>query len=164
MLERFVRDSRRAVARAQEEALGLGADTVDGEHLLLALSASGGAAERALADMGLDRGGVLEALELEWARSLAVAGIRDAPPRFGPAAAGGGQMPFSPAAKRALERALRSTLDRGDRRIETGHLLLGLLWAEAGTVPRALEAAGVDRVDLRAAVERELDQPPTCSE
>jgi hypothetical protein len=68
-------------------------------------------------------------------------------------------MAFAQPAKTALERSLRVSLERADRRIGTGHVLIGLLRAEAGTVPRVLEAAGVDRFDLTVAVERELAQP-----
>ena len=41
-------------------------------------------------------------------------------------------------AKSALEHALRISLARADRRIDGRHILLALLRAEAGTVPRAL--------------------------
>ena len=51
-------------------------------------------------------------------------------------------------AKSALEHALRISLVRGDKRIGTGHILLALLRAQAGTVPRALAEAGVDRREL----------------
>ena len=51
-------------------------------------------------------------------------------------------------AKGALEHALRIALARGDKRIGSGHILLALLRAEAGTVPRALREAGVDRTRL----------------
>jgi D-alanyl-D-alanine carboxypeptidase len=61
-------------------------------------------------------------------------------------------------AKAALERALRVSLVRADRRIDAGHVLLGVLQAEAGTVPRALAQAGVDRDDLRRRVEAALDR------
>lgn len=63
---------------------------------------------------------------------------------------------FAPSAKRALERAARVAAARGDRHIGASHLLVGILRAELGTVPRALAAAEVDRVDLLGRAERVL--------
>ena len=37
---------------------------------------------------------------------------------------------------------------RGDRDVTPGHILLGLLKAERGAVPRILEAEGIDRDEL----------------
>ena len=59
---------------------------------------------------------------------------------------------FATSAKWALELSLRIALERGDRRIGTGHVVLAILRAERGTVPRALALAGVDRVELGARV------------
>ena len=55
-------------------------------------------------------------------------------------------------AKSALEHALRISLERADKRIDGAHILLALLRAEAGTVPRALTEAGVDRQELKELV------------
>ncbi len=55
-------------------------------------------------------------------------------------------------AKLALQRSLAAAVARGDRAIGAGHLLLGVLAAGRGTVPRALEAAGVDRAELAGRV------------
>jgi hypothetical protein len=51
-------------------------------------------------------------------------------------------------AKQALERALKEAARRGDRHIGCEHILLGLLRAEHGTVPRLLAAEGIDRDEL----------------
>ncbi|MEI5100563.1 Clp protease N-terminal domain-containing protein [Streptomyces sp. PmtG] len=40
--------------------------------------------------------------------------------------------------------------------LQPGHLLLGILRLEFGTVPRALDVAGVDRGALRDRLERSL--------
>ena len=45
---------------------------------------------------------------------------------------------------------MKAAVARSDKRIAGGHLLLGVLAAEAGTVPRALAIAGIDRQELRA--------------
>lgn len=152
MFERFVKDARRVVAHAAEhEATALGSPTVEAEHLLLALAAEPETpAGRVLADAGLDHDGVRAALEREAERSLAAVGVAlggfELPE---PAAAPRAVSPrFATSSKRALERALRAAVARGDRRITATHLLLGILRAELGTVPRALDAAGVDRIAL----------------
>ena len=159
MYERFTKEARAVVVQAADEALELGDERVGPEHLLLALTLSHGAAERALADSGLDHGAAIEALEREWRHSLAFAGVVDAPSRWDSPASRRGRVPFARPTKDALEGALRAALERGDRRIASGHVLLGVLRAEAGTVPRALAVAGVDRGDLVARVHRAIDQP-----
>jgi ATP-dependent Clp protease ATP-binding subunit ClpA len=75
-----------------------------------------------------------------------------------PAAAPPQKPRFATSAKTALERALRAALERNDRRITDGHVLLGLLQTEAGTVPRALAQAGVDRDELRTQTAAEMDR------
>jgi ATP-dependent Clp protease ATP-binding subunit ClpA len=159
MFERLDADARRAVIRAAEdEARRLGSATVEEEHLLLALAAD--PATRAgglLVDSGLDHDGLLAALERETERSLAAVGVRIGD--FGlPEArvARRRKVRFATSAKRALARAVRLTSARGDRALTPAHLLVGILGAELGTVPRALDAAAVDRPGLVAAAERLL--------
>jgi ATP-dependent Clp protease ATP-binding subunit ClpA len=151
MFERFTREARNAVKDAEEEARVLGSPTIEAEHLLLALTRQPHetAVARALDRAGLDHETVEQALADERERSLAAVGISigdfDLPaPRLAtkPRMAAG--------AKSALEHALRISLERADRRIDGGHILLALLRAEAGTVPRVLREAGVERDELRA--------------
>ena len=150
MFERFSHEAREAVKAAEAEARELGSPTIEAEHLLLAL------ADRvaALPSVGLDRDGVLAALDAERDRSLAAVGVSAS--GFEPS-----RLPtkpkFATSAKSALELALREALVRGDKRILAGHVLLGVLRPQAGTVPRALQQAGVDRDELRARTEAELD-------
>ena len=51
-------------------------------------------------------------------------------------------------AKVGLERAVDEAKRRGDKHIGCEHILLGLLRAEYGTVPRLLAAEGIDRDEL----------------
>jgi D-alanyl-D-alanine carboxypeptidase len=143
MFERFTRDARQVVRSAETVAAGLGSPTTEAEHLLLALSAC----EPVLADVGLDYDGVLAALQAERERSLRAIGIElsdfDLPP------APLTRPRFAASSKLALERAVRAAVARSDKRIVGGHILLGVLAAEAGTVPRALQIAGIDRAELR---------------
>lgn len=159
MFERFTRDARTAVKDAEEEARALGSPTIEAEHLLLALTrqAPHTAVALALATAGLDHDRVSEALDAERERSLAAVGISigdfDLPaprPATKPRLAAG--------AKSALEHALRISLERADRRIDGGHILLALLRAEAGTVPRALNEAGVDRRELNDVTTAAMDR------
>ena len=158
MFERFTREARLVVADAESEARELGSPTIEPEHLLLALtrldpsSALGGV----LADEGPGHEDLLEALDAERAHSLAAVGISigdfDLPP-----ARPSTKPRMAANAKNALEHGLRIALDRGDKRIEAGHILLALLRADAGTVPRALREAGVDRAALNDRVAAALD-------
>jgi ATP-dependent Clp protease ATP-binding subunit ClpA len=160
VFERFTKQARTVVKDAEAEARALGSPSVDAEHLLLALTrqdAGTTAAGSALAEVGLDYEAALEALDSEREGSLLAVGITAgdfdvpiAPPARRPR--------FGASAKAALERALRVSLARADRRIEAGHVLLALLQAEAGTVPRALAQAGVDRDDLRARTAAAMDR------
>jgi len=143
MFERFTRDARQVVKAAETLASGLGSPTVEAEHLLLALADS----VPVLADYGLDHDGVLAALDEERERSLHAVGISardfDLPPQ--PLT----RPRFAASSKLALERAVRAAAARSDRRIAGGHILVGVLAADAGTVPRALAIAGIDRQELR---------------
>jgi ATP-dependent Clp protease ATP-binding subunit ClpA len=141
MFERFTSDARTVVKAAETQARGMGSTTIEAEHLLLALAA----ADRV---PGLDRDALLAALEAQREQSLRAIGITasdfDVPP---PPVTRNPRIAAS--TKVALERTVRIAAARSDRRIVAGHLLLGVLGADVGTVPRALDAAGVDRDELR---------------
>jgi ATP-dependent Clp protease ATP-binding subunit ClpA len=148
MFERFTSDARTVVKAAETQARGLGSPTIEAEHLLLVLAAHVPEVPP-LADAGLDHDAVLAALDAARERSLMAVGI----------AVGDFDLPPAPvtrsprlaaSARTALERAVRISAARSDRRIGAGHVLLGVLQAEAGTVPRALAAAQVDVDALRA--------------
>jgi ATP-dependent Clp protease ATP-binding subunit ClpA len=158
MFERFTREARLVATGAEREARELGSPAIEAEHLLLALTALDRttAVGGVLADIGLDHDRMIEALDAERERSLMAVGISigdfDVPPprpSVKPRMAAG--------AKSALEHALRISLARSDKRIESGHILLALLRAEAGTVPRALREAGVDRSELNDRTAAALD-------
>jgi ATP-dependent Clp protease ATP-binding subunit ClpA len=145
--ERLTKDARAMVADAHGEARADGRGFVEAEHLLLAL-----AHHPELHHLGLERGELCAALAREEERSLAAVGVAAA--EFGaPAAARRSRGPkLATSLKLALERAMTLAPQRGDRRITVRHLLAGVLAAERGRVPRALELAGVDIQELRARV------------
>lgn len=158
MFNRFVKEAREVAAQAHEIARRLGSSTVEAEHLLLALAERPGpTVQAALAEAGLDPDGIYEALDAENERSLAGVGVSSAAFNL-PAVAEAPEQPrWAKTAKLALERSLEAALARGDRRIQPGHILLGVLRAPVGTVPRALQGVGVDRAEVALLVEANLD-------
>ena len=157
MLERMVGEARDVLAAARDEARAAGSATVEAEHVLLALAAPGsGLAEKLLAAAGLGPRELRAALEAEWARSLVAAGVTVAVPP--PPAAPSRRTPrWSASAKGLVERSLAAAQARGDRRIGSGHVLLGVLDAREGTVPRALAGAGIPPAVLAARTSAALD-------
>jgi ATP-dependent Clp protease ATP-binding subunit ClpA len=145
--ERFTKDARAAVIAARAEARAAGHPTVEAEHLLLAMAAS-----PELHAVGLDRQRLLVALAEEEARSLASVGVFAGEFEEPPAGRTPRDPQFATSAKLALQRGLAAAAKRGDRRLDASHVLLGVLAAQHGRVPRALKIAGVDVDELRARV------------
>lgn len=155
---RFAEHARAIVRQAEQEAQEAGCPLIEAEHLLLAMSgAHGDEARDVLASVGLDRDGLRAALDREFRQSLSAAGVT-LPAGGLPAASRDPQCRAHMAAsgKLVLERALKAAL--GQRQIRPGHLLLGVLAAQRGTVPRALTLAGVDQDNLAARTRQALDQ------
>jgi len=149
MFNRFTREARRAAEDAVGVARDLGASTVEAEHLLLAVAELDDPVAHVLRAHGLDYDGIAAALAAETERSLAAVGISADNLTFSPFV----ERPrYATSAKWALELSLRVALERGESRIGTKHVVLGVLRAAHGTVPRALEIAGVDRAELTARV------------
>jgi ATP-dependent Clp protease ATP-binding subunit ClpA len=153
MFERFTHDARRAVKDAVDVARETGATSVEAEHLLLALTRGETSAAAALRGCGLDYDTLSSALERETERSLAAVGVSADAPEFSPYV---GAPRLATSAKVALEGALRVAVQRSDRRLDAGHLVLALLRPDRGTLPRALELADMDRESLRGAVQASM--------
>ena len=133
MFERFTERARHVVVLAQDEARMVGHRQVGSEHLLLGLLSAGeGIAAQALASTGV---------WLDPARAAVAAAGQD------PVQAT--QIPFSPDAKRVLERALREAVRLGHNYIGTEHLLLGLLREDDCAGYRVLKELGTDVEQLR---------------
>jgi plasmid stability protein len=121
---RFSHAARQAVVTAQEEARALGHHHVGTEHLLLGV--------------------------LRQAPELADLSPDDVRAQLQPSEGQPtGQIPFTPAAKKALELALRSALSHGAPAIEPQHLLVGITSTD-GRGCEILRAANVS-VGLSAA-------------
>jgi hypothetical protein len=125
VFERFTERARTVVVLAQEQARTLGHSKIDTEHLLLGLlGEQEGLAARVLASLGVRAESVREQV-------VAISGSAPEP-------SGSQQIPFTPEAKKALERALREALSLGHDYIGTEHLLLGLVQDEDGLAVRIL--------------------------
>lgn len=143
---------RQGMAEAQEDG---SADT-EAHHLLLALAShEGTAAHAVLGSAGLDRHAIRAALDREFEHSLSAAGVSLAAYDLPTPSRDPGRRPrLGASARLAIERAIGAAT--GKRDLRPGHLLLGILEAELGTVPRALALAGVDRAALMGDVRQPL--------
>jgi ATP-dependent Clp protease ATP-binding subunit ClpA len=179
VFERFHQDARRAVGRAQNEAVRAGQARTGCEHLLLGLLAEPGPAAAALTAAGLElaalrdrlpRGHGAEPDPLD-ADALASVGIdldqvrRAAEATFGPGAldrAGHararrrGLMPLTAEAKKALELALRAAQQLRHREITGGHLLVGIIDQGHNRALGLIAESGIDTAGLRTDVLRRL--------
>lgn len=150
IFNRFSREARACVEAAVEEARTLGHDSVGDEDLLLGiLRADGGVAAETLSSLGVNLESAREESEKMTAEALAYVGIslenirREAGDNLDMRIPEGRRIPFSPAAKKALQRALREAVGLGDNHIGAGHVLLGILANQEGTAVRMLARVGV---------------------
>ncbi|MFF5025679.1 Clp protease N-terminal domain-containing protein [Streptomyces collinus] len=142
------------IVRAMDEARDDGSATIDAHHLLLSLAAGqGSTAQQVLASVGLDRAAVREALDREFEHSLSMVGV--SPAAYGlPGPSHASQQPkMGASARLALERSFASARKKD---LRSAHLLLGILQAQIGTVPRALALAGIDQAELADRVQQTL--------
>jgi ATP-dependent Clp protease ATP-binding subunit ClpC len=137
VFERFSEPSRRVVVLAQEQARALDHNYIGTEHLLLGL---------------LTNAGSIAASILEGAGVSYEPVRRDVEERIGRGgSAPAGHIPFTPRAKKSLERALRAALDASSNEIRSPHVLLGVLHDRNGVACQTLVALGVDVDQLVAA-------------
>ncbi|OHV74303.1 Clp protease N-terminal domain-containing protein [Pseudofrankia sp. BMG5.36] len=138
MFERFTTQARHVVVLAQEEARGLDHNYIGTEHVLLGLlGETDGIAARALAEIDLP-------IDMTRARVVAAVGRGKKPLQ--------GHIPFTPRAKKVLEKSLREALGLRHNYIGTEHVLLGLLELNEGLAARMLSEWKVDSRELRARV------------
>ncbi|MFC7406487.1 Clp protease N-terminal domain-containing protein [Georgenia alba] len=175
MFERFTKDARTAVIHAQEEARELRCSWIGAEHVALGVLSADGSAVRALRRAGHDPAVLANQLRRIATGSgldgeaLAAVGIdldavsRSSDAIFGDGAlerAGrgrrrrGGHIPFTSAARKALELALREALRLEDKEISDRHLLLGVI---RGGGPAGEVLAGHDVGAVRASLEARPD-------
>jgi len=172
VFERFTDEARLAVVRAQEEARQLHAEQIEPVHLLLALTRDAGRGGTALRTAGIDHGTLRTGLDSRAldADALAAVGVdldqvrATAEAVFGPGAldrgrrSTSGHVAFADGSKKALEQALRAAVRRRERRLDSGHVLLGVLAVADPTVSRLLAALPGDAEAVRSA----LGDPPAA--
>jgi ATP-dependent Clp protease ATP-binding subunit ClpC len=124
VFERFTERARQVVVRAQDEARRLKHNYIGTEHLLLGLLAE----EEGLANRVLETFGVTLADVRELA--VEIVGKGDEPV--------GGQVPFTPRGKHALELAVQEATALGHNYVGTEHILLGLSRLNEGVAARIL--------------------------
>ena len=135
MFDRFTPEARRSLELASQLASDRGDAAVAPDHVLVALADGGsGLAAALLGEAGLGRDAVEAAM--------------------GPGGGGAGAQtpPFTAATKKALELALRESLNLAHGHIGSGHLLLGLLRLGEGLPAELLAEHGITLEAARAAV------------
>jgi ATP-dependent Clp protease ATP-binding subunit ClpA len=173
MFERFTDSARACVARAQDEASGLGHEYIGTEHILAALAADErGVGGQVLRDLGLtpdtirsDIRSIVGSSTLD-PDALASIGIdldevrKRVEETFGPGALdrasgrhGHGHAPFTPRSKKSLELALKEAVGRGDDFIGSEHLLIGVARVDDGVACRILGDHGLTREGIARAVD-----------
>jgi ATP-dependent Clp protease ATP-binding subunit ClpA len=138
MFERFTERARQVVVLAQDEARSFGHGFIGTEHLLLGLLRE---------EEGIGAR-VLEALELDVDHVRAE--VERRLPRGEVTATG--QIPFTPAAKRTLELALREGLALGHNYIGTEHVLLAITTEPDGLGWKTLAELGLGTKQVRETV------------
>jgi ATP-dependent Clp protease ATP-binding subunit ClpA len=147
MFERFVGQARHVALEAHSVAAGLGSSSVEAEHLLVSLAGTRHPAGAALREAGLEPDELHAAIQRDFERVLAQVGI-DASGIDVSANCRRTKLRWGASAKQGLAGAVDEAKRRGDRKVGCEHILLGLLRAEHGTVPRLLAAEGIDRDEL----------------
>jgi ATP-dependent Clp protease ATP-binding subunit ClpA len=154
MVERLGRDARDTLRRARAQAQAHGDATVEAQHMLLVLTEAPGRAGRVLVTLGLTEQSVREALDREVAGALAAVGVHDSQPAGRMLPTRGRRVPrWGQSAKLALKRTLHEARRRGERRLGNEHLLLAVVSAEAGVIPRVLDELQISPAQVREALE-----------
>ena len=147
MFERFTNQSRRAVVIAQEQARDFRHSYIGTEHILLGLLSEGtGSAARVLTSVDVTLDAVRREVEVTVGR--------------GDDERSSGHIPFTPRAKKSLERSLRESLQLGSGYIGTGHLLLGLISEDDDVAVQILITLGTDLDVLRTRVTQDIRANP----
>lgn len=143
------------ITRAYDVAAAGDFETVEAEHLLLALTQHADEpTTRALGALGLTERAVRTALDDDFAEALSVVGVSGTL-AMRPALRNGStraKPTWGQSATLVLGRALQAAACQGRRRIGDRDLLIALSQAEAGVIPRALATLEVNAVDIEAAL------------
>jgi ATP-dependent Clp protease ATP-binding subunit ClpC len=148
LMKYFTNAARRALKLAQQEAERMNHARVGTEHLLLGLLyEKKGAASRVLHQLGLQSGDVQH-----WAERLSTVRRRSSLLKR--------ELDLTPRTQRVLELAGDEARRRGDSRIDTHHLLLGLARQSDGTALEILNHLGITSDQIRRYTDQTLQRQP----
>ncbi|HEY9643970.1 MAG TPA: ATP-dependent Clp protease ATP-binding subunit [Coleofasciculaceae cyanobacterium] len=137
MFEHFTGKALRVIKLAHEEARYLGHNFVGTEQILLGLIAEEtGIAAKVLLSLGITLVDVRLEVETVIGRGSGLANT---------------EIPFTPRCRRVLDLAREEASQLGHQKVDTEHLLLGLIQDGEGLAARILKNLGVDRGKIRAA-------------
>jgi ATP-dependent Clp protease ATP-binding subunit ClpA len=148
---------RQFVVEAKQDT----AKFIEAEHMLLTLATNEESeACRLLNESGLTYRQLASALRDERRRSLGFAGVEPLDETQIAATELDSPLALGTSAKVAIKRALMASREARRRRpcIQSTDLLVGILQAELGTVPRTLAIAGVDRAVLIARATNQMSE------
>jgi ATP-dependent Clp protease ATP-binding subunit ClpA len=150
IFNRFAKEARRSVEAAVAEARMLGHDSIGDEDLMLGiLRADEGVAAEVLSSLGVTLEVARQESERMASDALSSVGISledirtEAGEAFDWSLPDDRRIPFSPRAKKVLERALGEAVRLRDNHLGTEHILLAILRCEDGTAVRMLARMGV---------------------
>jgi ATP-dependent Clp protease ATP-binding subunit ClpC len=172
--DRFTALAKRVLVAAGDAAASLGHDFIGTEHLLLGLAQTAGTASETLRAHGVELGRVRAEMVRQLATSAETQGAATAPKptaqdalsslgidvaeirrradeTFGAGALKYPRPAYSLRAKKVVQSALKQARELGQERIDTEHLLLGML-ENGGTGVQVLTALGVAPEALRQSV------------
>jgi ATP-dependent Clp protease ATP-binding subunit ClpA len=145
MFDKFSDRARKIIALAMKEAVRLRHDYIGPEHLLLGLAAENtGVAMTALSNLGITS----EKIQREVEKILVI----------GKSGGNEGPLPFTPQAKRVLERASEEAHHLGHPYIGTEHILLGIFSDEKCVATCALANLDISAEKIRKEVLELLGQ------
>jgi ATP-dependent Clp protease ATP-binding subunit ClpC len=144
----FTEEARRVLRLAQREAERMQHAAIGTEHLLLGLlREKSGIASRVLRELGLQSGDVQR-----WAERLG-------PVRPEPALLTA-EADLTPRTKRVLELAGEEARRKGDPRIDTHHILLGLVRLDDGTAIKVLKHLGITGEQIQRRTRQIMHRQP----
>ncbi|MEX5636214.1 Clp protease N-terminal domain-containing protein [Parafrankia sp. FMc2] len=150
---KFTQEARRVIELSQEDARRLHHSAIRTEHLLLGLlHEEAGYTSATLRSLGVTLDAALVLAE-ELGEGLG--GDSTTEP--------GRPLPFTPRARRVLERAAREALTHSHDHLDAAHLLLGLLGEDARGGNELLTRLGADPEQARRRTRAALTSPPAST-